>query len=166
MTYKLTKNLELVRTRTYKQWFKFSVLINLILVGTLVYLNMLGPTIRKIIHYVPISKVSANDIIPNDSTVLHELHKEGCILPSIAVAQAKLESGNYQSVVCLQNKNLFGIKYHKCQFVSGQNLNHATYNSYRDNIKCYIHVQNKYLQNIDGRYAESNTYISTLKRMK
>ena len=166
MNYKLTENLELIRTRTYKQWFKFSVLINLILVGCLVYVNMLGPTIREVTKYIPVDKIPNTDIIPSDSTVLLELHKEGCVLPTVAVAQAKLESGNYKSEVCVRNKNMFGIKYHKCQFVSGQNLNHAVYNSYRDNIKCYIHVQNRYLENIDGRYAESNTYISKLKSMK
>ena len=165
-TFKIGENLEIVKIRTYKQWFKFSVFINLILVGTLVYTMLLGPTIREIVKYVPIDKLPNNDIIPNDSTVLSELNKEGCILPVVAVAQAKLESGNYRSEVCLRNKNMFGIKYHKCQFVSGQNLNHATYNSYRDNIKCYIHVQNRYLDNIDGHYAESQTYISALKSMK
>jgi len=76
---------------------------------------------------------------------------------------AVLETGNYVSKVCLSNKNLFGIKFHKCKYVLGQNLNHASYKSYKDNIKCYIHIQNRYLRNIDGKYAEAGNYISVLK---
>lgn len=165
-TFKINENLELVKIRTYRQLFNLSLWLNIIFLGCLVYSMLLGPTIREVIKYVPFHSINEKDIQPNDSTVLAELMKEGCILPTIAVAQAKIESGNYKSEVCVKNKNMFGIKYHKCQFVSGQNLNHATYNSFRDNIKCYIHVQNRYLTNIDGVYAESPVYIQTLKSLK
>ena len=164
--FKLNEHLELVKIRTYRQWFQLSTVVNLILLGSLIYASVLGPTIREVVKYVPFHSINEHDIHPSDSTVLTELIKEGCVLPTVAVAQAKIESGNYKSEVCVKNKNMFGIKYHKCQFVSGQNLNHATYNSFRDNIKCYIHVQNRYLTNIDGVYAESPVYISTLKSLK
>jgi hypothetical protein len=164
--FRLNEQLELVKIRTYRQWFQLSAIVNLILLGSLIYASVLGPTIREVIKYVPFHSINEHDIQPSDSTVLAELMKEGCVLPTVAVAQAKIESGNYKSEVCVKNKNMFGIRYHKCQFVSGQNLNHATYNSFRDNIKCYIHVQNRYLTNIDGVYAESPVYISTLKSLK
>jgi hypothetical protein len=164
--FKLNEHLELVKVRTYKQWFKLSASLNLIFVGILIYASLLGPVIREVPKYITIHAIHDEDIQPNDSTVLSELIKEGCVLPSVAVAQAKIESGNYRSEVCAKNKNMFGIKYHQCQFVSGQNLNHATYKSFKDNIKCYIHVQNRYLTNIDGKYAAAGNYINTLKSLK
>jgi uncharacterized FlgJ-related protein len=84
----------------------------------------------------------------------------------MAIAQARIETGNYVSRVCVSNKNLFGIKYHKCKYVLGELNNHASYKSYKDNIKCYIHIQNRYLRNIDGRYAEAGNYLSTIKGLK
>ena len=164
--FKLNEHLELVKVRTYRQWFKISASLNLIFVGVLIYGSLLGPTIREVNKYIPIHTIHEDDIQPNDSTVLSQLIKEGCVLPTVAVAQAKIESGNYRSEVCAKNKNMFGIKYHHCQFVSGQNLNHATYKSFKDNIKCYIHVQNRYLSNIDGRYAEAPSYVATIKSLK
>jgi len=85
---------------------------------------------------------------------------------NVALAQAKLETGYYKSKVCRENKNLFGIKYHKCKYVKSNLNNHASYHTYKDNIKCYAHVQKRYLQNIDGKYAEAPDYIQTLKKMK
>jgi uncharacterized FlgJ-related protein len=110
--------------------------------------------------------IQVGDVQLNDSSLITELHKQGCILPNVALAQAKLETGNYKSTVCLMNKNLFGIKFHKCNYVSGELNNHASYKSYKDNIKCYIHVQNRYLRNIDGKYAESPAYITKLQTIK
>jgi uncharacterized FlgJ-related protein len=85
---------------------------------------------------------------------------------NVALAQAKLETGYYKSKVCKENKNLFGIKYHKCKYITGDKNNHASYKTYKDNIKCYAHIQKRYLKNIDGKYAEAPDYIATLKKMK
>jgi uncharacterized FlgJ-related protein len=108
-------------------------------------------------------KMVPEDNTLTDSAVLAELVQGKCMLPNVALAQAKLETGHYKSEVCRQNKNLFGIKSHKCKYVAGNNLNHATYKTYRDNIKCYLHIQEHYLGKIDGKYAESPTYIQNLR---
>lgn len=166
MTYKLTKNLELVKTRNYKTLFKVSVAINVLLIGYVIHLTNIDPVVRIVNTLVPSHYTQEADVELTDSALTVELIKEGSVLPSVALAQAKIESGHYTSKVCKENKNLFGIKYHKCPFVSGQNLNHAVYKTYRDNIKCYTHIQNHYLGKIDGHYAESKEYVEKIKTFK
>lgn len=166
MTYKLTKNLELVKTRNYKTLFKVSVAINVLLIGYVIHLTNIDPVVRIVKTLVPSHYTQETDVELTDSALTVELIKEGSVLPSVALAQAKIESGHYTSKVCKENKNLFGIKYHKCPFVSGQNLNHAVYKTYRDNIKCYTHIQNHYLGKIDGHYAESKEYVEKIKTFK
>lgn len=166
MTYKLTKNLELVKTRNYKTLFKVSVAINVLLIGYVIHLTNIDPVVRIVNTLVPSHYTQEADVELTDSALTVELIKEGSVLPSVALAQAKIESGHYTSKVCKENKNLFGIKYHKCPFVVGQNLNHAVYKTYRDNIKCYTHIQNHYLGKIDGHYAESKEYVEKIKTFK
>ena len=112
--------------------------------------------------YVP----KSNDLILTDSAITAELVLNDCVLPNIAIAQSRIETGNYKSTVCLENKNLFGIKIHKCQYVKGELNNHAVFSSYRDCVKCYCQIQRRYLKSIDGKYAEDGNYISVIKQMK
>ena len=160
--YKLTKDLKLKQVPDLGRITKASLLLNLLLIGTLIVLLAKDP-ITKIIRTHTRDTITIGDISLSDSAILKELVQQDCVLPPMAVAQARIETGNYVSKVCLRNKNLFGIKYHKCEYVLGENLNHASYKSFKDNIKCYIHIQNRYLRNIDGRYAEAGNYISVLK---
>ena len=160
--YKLTKDLKLKQVPNLGRVTKVSLLLNIILTAVLVVVSVKDPIIRKI-HIHTRDTVTVGDVALNDTSILKELVNQDCILPPMAVAQARIETGNYVSKVCLSNKNLFGIKFHKCKYVLGQNLNHASYKSYKDNIKCYIHIQNRYLRNIDGKYAEAGNYISVLK---
>ena len=166
MTYKLGKNLELIKTKTFKGAFIFSLSLNLILLGYISYLYQLDPVVKTVRTLVPYDRTQPDDIELSDSAILKELILEGSVLPSVALAQAKIESAHYKSKVCKENKNLFGIKYHKCAFVKGQNLNHATYETYKDNIKCYIHIQTHYLGKIDGHYAEAGDYTEKIKSFK
>jgi uncharacterized FlgJ-related protein len=106
------------------------------------------------------------DITPTDSAITAELVKSGCILTNVAVTQSRIETGNYTSTVCLENKNLFGIKYHKCEYVSGERNGHATFKSYKNCIKCYCRIQNYYLKSINGHYAEAKNYVSVIKSFK
>lgn len=106
------------------------------------------------------------DIDLTDSAIAAELTKNECVLVNVAVTQSRIETGNYTSYVCRANRNLFGIKFHKCKYVSGEANSHATYNSYKDCIKCYVEVQNRYLKSIDGKYAEAGNYIEVIKSYK
>jgi hypothetical protein len=170
--YILDKDFRLIKTkieslkpyRRLKILFYISVTINIILSVSL-YMEMNKPS-KIIMIYQRDTVVKFHDITLTDSTILKELIKNRCVLPNVALAQAKIESSHYTSKVCVHNKNLFGIKKHKCKYVTGQNLNHATYNTYRDNIKCYQHIQEHYLKNIDGNYAESSGYVELIEKMK
>lgn len=168
MIYKITPELNLIKARNYKYWFLFFFTTSLFLSGFIAYLYNLKPTILRIntVKVVPVDEQTIPDIPLNDSAILDELIREGSVLPSVALAQAKIESSHYKSPICKENKNLFGIKYHKCLFVSGQKNNHATYKNYRDNIKCYIHIQKHYLGKIDNHYAESPGYVNAIKTIK
>lgn len=160
--YRLTEDLKLKKIPNLGRITKYSLLLNAILIAVVVVLSFKEPIIKKI-HTHTRDTVTIGDVALNDSAILKELVNQECILPPMAIAQARIETGNYVSKVCLSNKNLFGIKYHRCKYVLGELNNHASYKSYKDNIKCYIHIQNRYLRNIDGKYAEAGNYISTLK---
>jgi len=110
--------------------------------------------------------VTEKDVILNDSGITAELTKQGVILAAVACLQSKIESNHGKSNVGIQAKNLFGITFHKCKHVSGRHGVYAKYDTYRDNIKCYAHIQKRYLKNIDGVYAEDPTYVSKLKSYK
>lgn len=163
--YKLTEDLKLKKIPNLGRITKYSLLLNVVLIAVIVILSLKDPIIRRI-HVHTRDTVTLGDVALTDSAILKELINQDCVLPPMAVAQARIETGNYVSKVCLNNKNLFGIKYHKCKYVLGENLNHASYKSYKDNIKCYIHIQNRYLRNIDGRYAEAGNYIAVLKGLQ
>jgi len=165
--FKLTDDLKLKKVYDLTKVAKVSLILNIVLGFILVLMWQRDPLIETIhTHTHTRDTIRIGDIQLNDSSILKELVKHKCILPSVAVAQAKIESANYKSSICKENKNLFGIKWHKCKFVQGENRNHASYKSYKDNIKCYIHIQNRYLRNIDGRYAEAGGYVSLLKSMQ
>lgn len=166
MMFKINDNLEFVRVSLIK--IKLLLVLSILLNVTLGLLFLLQEQkIIQVPHYIPtIQGVVVNhDVELNDSALAGALHEHGCILPAVAVAQAKLESANYSSAVAIENKNLFGIKFHRCEHVKGENRGFASYNSYRDNILCYIHVQNSYLKNIDGVYAEPG-YSDFIKAIK
>lgn len=92
-----------------------------------------------------------------DSALTNKLIELGCILPNVALAQIKLESGHYTSNLTKTNKNLLGIK---------QGNKYKVYNTYTECLKDYIKIQNRYLQAIDGKYAEDTSYIYKLRNIK
>lgn len=114
-------------------------------------------------HTVDTVYLQEMDIPLTDSAITEELVKQDCILPNVALAQMKIETGNFKSAICKENKNIAGIRTSKSQYVSGINRGHCTYKTYKDCIKDYVRIQNRYLKNIDGKYAEANGYIETLK---
>ena len=73
------------------------------------------------------------------------------MLPNVALAQMKIETGHFTSSICKENKNIAGIRNSASAYVVGKNRGHCVYNSYRDCLRDYVRVQNKYLKNIDGK---------------
>ena len=115
---------------------------------------------------VYLQKEPVKDIELTEEEVLKELIKQGCILPNVALAQAKIESMHFKSAITKENKNIFGIKTSKSEYVIGVNRGHCVYKTYKDCIKDYIRVQNRYLKNINGKYAIDSSYVSKIKKVK
>ncbi len=165
MYYKQNQDLSFSKATNYKKLLYVSLTINVIFVALLLMAFTKEDSIitkTKIIKEV----VTEKDVVLNDSGITAELTKQGVILAAVACLQSRIESNHGKSNVGIQAKNLFGITYHRCKHVAGKFGVYARYDSYRDNIKCYAHVQARYLKNIDGKYASDKEYVSKLKSYK
>ena len=120
----------------------------------------------RVINTIDTMIIKDMDIKLNDSAITAELVKLGCVLPNVAVAQLKIETGHYKSAICRENKNLAGIRNSASPLSIGKNRGHNVYATYKDCLKDYVRVQNKYLKNIDGKYAEAKGYIKQIKKIK
>ena len=158
----LTNNLELKQRISLKLPFILSVISNITLICVIVsfkkdiVLKREKIVIEKMVEDMPLT----------DSAIISELTSMGCMLPNVALAQFKVETGHFLSKICKENKNIAGIKTSKSEFVKGLNRGHCVYNTYRDCLRDYVRIQNRYLKNINNKYAESKTYISVLKNIK
>lgn len=167
MIYKLDSELNFRKYSPvkWKVLLGLSIILNFVLAAAVMKITHTVIEVPKIV-WMQNDSVIEKDVELTDSALSHALTHYGCIMPAVAIAQAKIESSNYKSDIAKENKNLFGIKYHKCKYVKGEHRGHASYSTYRDNILCYIHVQNHYLKNIDGVYAAPGEYVSILKTMQ
>lgn len=165
MYYKQNQDLSFSKVPNFRNLFYVSLTINVIF-AILLFMAFTNPD--KPIYKTKIVKeiVTEKDVVLNDSGITAELTNQGVILAAVACLQSRIESNHGKSNVGIQAKNLFGITYHRCKHVAGKFGVYAKYDSYRDNIKCYAHIQKRYLKNIDGVYAEDPTYVSKLKSYK
>lgn len=164
MILKVNDDLSLSKAKSYKKLLIASLSLNVILLFTSM-LDLSTEIVSVVKDTVTIEK-TVEDMKLTDSGLTAELVKYGCVLPAVAVAQAKIESKIGKSNVGIQAKNMFGITFHKCKYVDGKHGVYAKYKTYRDNVRCYIDIQNKYLRKIDGVYASSPSYIKDLKSVK
>lgn len=164
MNYKLTHNLELVPIRNKYKFFSIGLILILITVSLIFFFR--EESIKIVYRVVHPTTEQNKDVELSEQAIVKCLHENGCVLPNVAVAQARLESNLGKSNVGKQAKNMFGITHHKCKYVTGKYGVYAKYETYEDNIKCYIHIQDHYLSRIDGVYASEPTYISKLKSLK
>lgn len=165
MYYKQNQDLSFSKVPNFRNLLYVSLTINVIF-AILLFMAFTNPD--KPIYKTKIVKeiVTEKDVVLNDSSITAELTNQGVILAAVACLQSRIESNHGKSNVGIQAKNLFGITYHRCKHVSGKYGVYAKYDSYRDNIKCYAHIQKRYLKNIDGVYAEDPTYVTKLKSFK
>lgn len=165
MYYKQNQDLSFSKVPNFRNLFYVSLIINVIF-AILLFMAFTNPD--KPIYKTKIVKeiVTEKDVVLNDSGITAELTNQGVILAAVACLQSKIESNHGKSNVGIQAKNLFGITFHRCKHVAGKHGVYAKYDSYRDNIKCYAHIQKRYLKNIDGVYAEDPTYVTKLKSFK
>ena len=101
-------------------------------------------------------------IVPlNEENVLAELKKQKIPHANIVLAQSKIETGQYTSRVCRDNKNLFGIR---------KGNKYKKYNNWKESITDYKKLISsrykggdyyKFLEDI--KYAENPLYTEILK---
>lgn len=136
----------------------------LTLTSTIVYFMTQGEEIRIIYkHWV---SEPADDLPLDEKAWVTYLVEQGCVLPNICIAQAKVESGFCKSNVARKAHNPFGITYHKCKYVDGKYGVYAKYKTWKDAINCYIHIQDSYLKNITGKYATDPNYVQAIKTVR
>ena len=159
MIFKLNEDLSVKKTRSYKWLFIASLVTNVILL-------LYGPTETITVHLIQRDTVKIDPMPLTDSAITAELVKLGCILPNVALAQFKIESGHFKSAICRENFNIAGIKTSRSEYVIGKNRDHCVYRSYRDCLKDYVRIQNRYLKNIDGKYAAPGKYVERLTQVQ
>ena len=162
--YKIDSNLRIQKMINYRRLFMIALVIIIVQLGMLICsVEEVQVEIRKI-HTT--DTIFVGDVPLTDSAITEELVKLGCVLPNVALAQFKLETGHFKSSICKENKNIAGIRNSVSPLVIGKNRGHCVYKSYRDCLRDYVRVQNKYLKKIDGKYAEAEGYIQELKKIK
>ena len=162
--YKIDCNLRIQKMINYRRLFIIALVIIIVQLGMLICsVEEVQVEIRKI-HTT--DTIFVGDVPLTDSAITEELVKLGCVLPNVALAQFKLETGHFKSSICKENKNIAGIRNSVSPLVIGKNRGHCVYKSYRDCLRDYVRVQNKYLKKIDGKYAEAEGYIQELKKIK
>ena len=97
--------------------------------------------------------------------------------PHIIYAQAKLESGNFNSKIFKTNNNLFGMKVAKKRPTTnkGEENGHAYYETWQESVVDYAFYQAQYLNDIrseseyfvylKANYAEDINYVDKLQRI-
>ena len=113
----------------------------------------------------------------SESTLLYKMKQIGILYPEIVLAQAKIETGNFTSVIFIENNNLFGMKLPERRRTTaiGENRNHAKYTDWIQSIKDYklwqdqmIHkapTKRSYLSYLRRNYAEDKNYIKKIKQI-
>jgi uncharacterized FlgJ-related protein len=165
--YKIDKDtLEIKSGINYKRPFYIMLAVNIGIVASAMTTDPEIINKIKIIKKTDTIIVKDKDIALTDSAITAELVKLGCVLPNVAVAQFKIETGHYTSAICRENKNLAGIRNSASPLSIGKNRGHNVYKTYKDCLRDYVRVQNKYLKNIDGKYAEAKGYINQIRIVK
>lgn len=158
------KTLQMVPATDYR-WPFWALLI--IFIAFAVYVYNVKPEVRyERVHTTDTVILKQKPMPLTDSAITSELTKLGCVLPAVALAQFKIETGHFTSAICKENKNIAGIRNSSSPLSIGKNRGHNVYATYRDCLKDYVRIQNKYLKNIDGKYAEADGYIDLIKSIK
>jgi hypothetical protein len=173
MLYKVDKNLEFTKVPWYYKLYKVSFLFNLGLVIVFIHGSFTPIIITKTITKYDTITRENSDIKLTDAEITSELIRLKCVLPNVALAQMKIESSHFKSAICVENKNIAGIRTSTSEFVKRdkkgniiKNKGHNVYTTYKDCIEDYICIQNRYLKNINGKYAEAPGYVDLIKQMK
>lgn len=162
--------------------FSFIISINILLLiigvtGLCIWFELYN----KLVNNNPVKLVVINTNYEQDTTfseieLVHYLEILNVKHPDIVYAQAKLESGNFNSPLFKLNNNLFGMKaIGKRPTTSiGSRYGFAYFKTWRDSVLDYVIYQCLYLNNksyeeylhyLDTVYAEDPDYINKIKNI-
>jgi len=97
--------------------------------------------------------------------------------PEIVMAQAKLESGRFKSIIFRENNNLFGMRLpvRRKTTAIGKNRGYAVYRDWKSSVRDYKLWQDRminkgnsdddYLRYLQEHYAKNEQYIRILRKM-
>lgn len=162
--YVMGSDLRLRQTPNYRRM----LLVCLVLLGaSLMSMVYMSNNVQIDTHRIHTTDtVYIEDIQLTDSAITKELTQLGCMLPNVALAQFKIETGHFKSKICIENKNVAGIRNSASNLAKGIRRGHNVYSTYRDCLRDYVRIQNKYLKNIDGKYAEATDYTEKLREVR
>lgn len=184
---------ELKNTKTYKQFVKISPFIVYTALNVLLLL-MFYFIITNVINPLPLVVEEKVELIDNDSIVSRafiyedvEFSEEALVdyikninikFPDIVLAQAKLESSNFNSDLFIKHNNMFGMKIANNRptlGVKNDTTPYSTYSNWRSSVIDYALYQSRYLKQYNTKekylnrlgevYAEDPNYVTKLKNI-
>jgi uncharacterized FlgJ-related protein len=158
---------------------KFNLIISISIL--LLIIGVTGLCIWLVSYNNPVKTVIINTNYEQDTTfseieLVHYLEILNVKYPDIVYAQARLESGNFNSPVFKLNNNLFGMKIigNRPTTSIGSRYGFAYFKTWRDSVLDYVIYQCLYLNNksyeeylyyLDNVYAEDPNYINKIKNI-
>ena len=106
---------------------------------------------------------SCKDVELNDDSILHELERDSCDFPLVALKQYHKETNFGKSNLVKENNNLFGLKC-SCYLCKGFKNGHSYNSSRTDCILCYTHFMNSYWKKYCNVYASDPNYLVDLNK--
>jgi uncharacterized FlgJ-related protein len=125
--------------------------------------------------YERIVNVYLNEPKFSEERLIAKLKQLNVRYPHIALAQARIESGNYRSTIFLENNNMFGMKCARRRPTThqGELHGHAYFQTWEDCVLDYAFFQTTYMKHITSKkeyfqyladnYAEDPEYTDKLK---
>lgn len=153
--------------------FLFGVIVGIMLYSAFLLgyvLNIHSVIIKKesmdnIVTKIDTIKKDSVNVTLTDDSLLEELQARNIAHPKIVLAQAKLETGNYTSKVCLTHNNLFGLRKADGSYYK---FNHwkESVQAYKDYIQYKYQPPSNYYKFLeDIGYAEDKSYTDKLKKI-
>lgn len=160
---------------------KFSLIISISIAFIITGLCILFEFNNKLVNNNPVKLVVIQTNYEQDTTfseieLIYYLEELNVKYPDIVYAQAKLESGNFNSALFRLNNNLFGMKAigNRPTTSIGSRYGFAYFKSWRDSVLDYVIYQclylkdksyEEYLYYLDNVYAEDPNYIHKIKNI-
>lgn len=171
--YKYNKDSLSYEQVSFKKIYGLPIVIFLI-VNTFIGSKVYEPTvIEKLTEVEKTIIISEHNEFSFDRLVI-EIGTMNFDHPEIVLAQTRLETGNYKSVIFNENHNLFGMKFarRRVRLSGGTDRGHAYYDTWKESLYDYGFYYSKYLDDMSEdeyydylkqNYAEDPSYIKKVK---